>query len=295
MSTLGRIHYRVVEQSRLRAPLVWLRHLGLRGSDILLASYPRSGQYWLRFQLGELLSGRPIEYDNLDRVTPELGRQRKAMRLLPAGGRLVQTHERYRNEYKKAVYIVRDVRDVVLSEYSQFKSADLPYAESFDRFLWQFVQGRLHDYPSWQDHVTDWLDSPIAESGNLLVTKFEDRRRSPEEELTKILRFLGGRIDTTAVRNAIRNNTVEAMRAKEDRRAGKKYTDEGGRHTRGGLVGGWHERLSREQLQLIEHYTGKVLLRLGYPLAEELNSAQETLRTGTAENLGQLGKGNFVL
>ena len=198
------------------------------------------------------------------------------MRLLAAGGRLVHTHEGYRNEYQRAVYMVRDVRDVILSEYAQFKSADLPYAESFDRFLWQFVQGRLHDYPSWQDHVTDWLDSPIAKSGNLLVTKFEDRRRSPEEELTNTI-FLGVCVDATAVRNAIRNNTVEAMRAKEDRRAGKKYTDEGDRHTRGGLVGGWHKRLSREQLQLIEHYTGKVLLRLGYPLAEELSSAQETL------------------
>ena len=63
MSTLGRIHYRVAEQSRLRAPLVWFRHRGLRGSDIILASYPRSGQYWLRFQLGELFSGRPVEYE----------------------------------------------------------------------------------------------------------------------------------------------------------------------------------------------------------------------------------------
>ena len=252
---------------RLRAPLVWFRHRGLSSSDILLVSYPRSGQYWLRFQLGEILSGRPVEYDDLDRVTPEIGLQGEALCLLPAGGRLVQTHEGYRNEYKRAVYMVRDVRDVVLSEYAQFKSAELPYSESFDRFLRRFLQGRIHGYPSWQDHVTNWLDSPLAQSGNLLVTRFEDRRKNPEETVTKILGFLGVQVDATAVRNAVKNNTLEAMRAKEDRRRGKKYADEGDRHTRSGSVGGWRERLTREQLHFIEAYAGRVLLRLGYPLA----------------------------
>jgi hypothetical protein len=277
MSTLGRLHFMVERHSGLRAPLVWLRHRRLSSSDILLASYPRSGQYWLRFQLGEILSGRPVEYDNLDRVTPEIGLQGKALRLLPAGGRLIQTHEGYRNEYKRAIYMVRDVRDVVLSEYAQFKSSELPYSESFDLFLRRFLQGRLHGYPSWQDHVTNWLDSPLAENRNLFVTRFEDRRKTPQETVTEILGFLGVHVDERVVRNAVKNNTLEAMRAKEDRRTGKKYADEGDRHTRSGSVGGWRERLTREQLQLIETYTGRVLQRLGYPLAEELNSTTGNL------------------
>ncbi|HKS75489.1 MAG TPA: hypothetical protein VJQ82_19930, partial [Terriglobales bacterium] len=57
MPSFRQIRYGVAK-SKLRAPLVWLRHRGLGPRDTFVASYPRSGSTWLRFQLFELLTRR---------------------------------------------------------------------------------------------------------------------------------------------------------------------------------------------------------------------------------------------
>src|ERR1700727_3963974 len=64
MSALTRWRARAA-RTRLRAPLVTLRHLGLDSSDVFLASYPRSGNTMLRFMLGEALSGLPSTFDQI--------------------------------------------------------------------------------------------------------------------------------------------------------------------------------------------------------------------------------------
>src|SRR5437868_2208022 len=89
--------------SRMRVPLVWLRHRGLDSSDVLLASYPRSGNTWLSFLIMESLSGATAEFDNVNRLIPEIGLHGNTPSLFPGGGRLIKTHERYRPEYKRAI------------------------------------------------------------------------------------------------------------------------------------------------------------------------------------------------
>src|SRR6266851_1462404 len=55
MSRLQRIRYKIM-RTKVRAPLIWIRHRGLNSSDVFLASYPKSGSTWLRFQLFEILT-----------------------------------------------------------------------------------------------------------------------------------------------------------------------------------------------------------------------------------------------
>src|ERR1700744_2321096 len=114
MSALTQFRGRMA-RTRLRSPLVWLRHLGLDTSDVYLASYPRSGNTMLRFVLAEILSGIPSSFDSIQRIVPEIGVHVHAHPLLPGAGRLIKTHEPYRRKYKRGIYIVRDIRDVMLS------------------------------------------------------------------------------------------------------------------------------------------------------------------------------------
>jgi len=181
----------------------------------------------------------------------------------------MHTHEPYRREYRKVIYLVRDIRDVLLSEFAIGKELGLlRYYEidDFDSFLEPFLSGAIDRYQTWQNHVVSYLDSPLARNGHLLVLRFEDVRKNPEEHLTRIVQFLGVRAGQEDVRRAIAHNTVEQMRAKEDAsRVMRKSSDEEGRFVRRGSVGGWRERLTEEQIRLVDRYAGRVLGMMGYP------------------------------
>lgn len=276
MYGLRRLRFKAA-RTRLRVPLIWIRHRGLDSKDVFLASYPRSGQYWLRFLLIETLTRESGEFDNVDTLFPRVGAHGQVTATLPEGGRLIQTHEGHRKEYKKAVYLVRDLRDVVVSEYDHARANVRFYSDyTFDRFLLASLRGEVQGFVPWNDHVLSWLDSPLGKRGNLLVIKFEDMRKSPEKTMLQVLRFLGVSADLDVVCNAIANNTVERMRTKENRRRiNTRSGREEDRHVRSGSVGGWREKLTDAQVKLIEQYAGKVLRRLGYPLKSEETSGRK--------------------
>jgi hypothetical protein len=253
--------------TKVRAPLIWLRHRGLDASDIFLASYPRSGNTWTRFLLTEVLAKESASFDNINFVIPEMGIQARATLELPSGGRLIKTHEPYRKEYKRAVYLIRDFRDVVLSQYAREKELGL-YQTDLGEYVAAYLEGRLSGFGAWQEHLPTWLDSPLARNGNLLIIKFEEMRKNPEPVIAKIVDFLGVPASLERIREAIANNSVECMRAKENsaQRLPKSKGEEG-RFVRKGAVAGWRDKFSEEQLRLVDQQAGPVLQRLGYPLA----------------------------
>jgi hypothetical protein len=260
-------------KSLFRTPLIWLRHRGLDVADVLLASYPRSGNTWLRFQLVEILAGRSAEFDNVNRLIPEMGIHGKTPAFLPGGGRLIKTHEPYRPAYKRCVYVFRDVRDVLLSQYSRERELGLVHMD-LDTYLPLFLQGRASGFGAWHKHVTSWLDSPLGPRGDMLVIRFENLRSNTEDTLAEIVDFFGMPVDRNLIRAAIANNTLDRMREKEKRSLNlPKSATEEGRFVRKGSIGGWRARLTEPQIALIDQYAGSVLARLGYPTSHPATPA----------------------
>jgi hypothetical protein len=257
-------------KSSARLPVIWVRHRGLTANDVFLASYPRSGNTWLRFVLGELLAEKAIDFDNVDDVIPELKWHQRGIPLFASGGRLIKTHEPWRKEYRKAIYIVRDARDCALSQFA--RSAQLGIADpDMDEFLDSFLSGTFHGYGAWGRHIRSWLNSPLAHEGKLLVVKFEDLRRSPEEQLTRMVQFVGAPAGAEEIRTSLANNSVDQMRAKEVK-SRKLYqsTTEVGRFVRKGAVQGWRSKLTPAQLQRFDQAMGAELAQMGYPSGSEV-------------------------
>ncbi len=283
-----RVWYQVAK-SGLRAPLTWFRHWGLDSSDAFIASYPRSGNTWLRFVLFEILvTGQTAGFDEVNHIVAEVGLHGPAIPLLPGGGRLIKTHEPYRKQYRKAIYLVRDVRDVVLSEFAYQKALGW-VPDDFDRFLQQFLQGEVNPFSPWHQHVPAWTDSPLAQSSNFLLIKFEEMRRNTEQVVNRVLDFLDVMVDPQTVRDAIANNTVQRMQEKEQRSpqlseaAPKPSASEESRFIRSGSVGGWRNRLSDAQVELIEQRMGRVLERMGYPVGgRRIESVQAQIQSPAA-------------
>ena len=120
MNTLKKIRYKA-SRTALRLPKAWWQHRGLNDQDVLFASFERSGNTWLRFVLMEILTKDNAGFLNVNQILPEMGTHRESKPVLPNGGRFIKTHEQYRSEYKRAIYLMRDLRDVMLSNWARDK------------------------------------------------------------------------------------------------------------------------------------------------------------------------------
>jgi hypothetical protein len=274
----------------LRTPLVWMRHRGLEPHDTFLASYPRSGNTWMRFLLAEVLANRAADFGSVRLTIPDLRRLRGAPRLVPGGGRLIRTHENYCWCYRKAIYIVRDPRDVAISNFDiEWTDATYP-GGGFDGFVKEFVRGKANPHKAWQKHVWGWLHSPLVNTGNLLLIRYEDMHADVEKALARTLEFIGVPAEPELIRKAVKDNNLTRMREKEDgdRRAtgvivhGERVNGYG-RHVGTGVVGGWRARLTDEQVELLENHAGDLLATLGYPTRYELETGEATLTGHSAK------------
>jgi hypothetical protein len=288
---VGRFFFRRIRHevsiTPLRAPLVWYRHHHIAKNDVILTEYPKSGNTWLKFLLYELFTGQPAGFEIVGQF---FNNYAKVPRVLPDRGRVIATHEPYRGELKRAIYLSRDPRDVVLSEYAYMKGLGL-FTKDLDAFIRTFLRGRVNGYGSWQAHVDGWLDAADAGKVKLFLVRYEEMRKNPEAALAAVAGFCGFRVDPAAIHLAVEGNSIERMREKED--AARQWASahgvkgplrpmvgspqDGNRFVREGKVGGWRERLTAAQIELIESHAGSALTRLGYGLASSTYEALSTV------------------
>jgi Sulfotransferase domain len=264
MPLLRRLRHEVAK-SPVRAPLVWIRHKSLKPSDVFFASYPRSGSTWLRFLLFDALVGEPSGFSSVNHAIPDVKLHKYGMPLMPGAGRLIKTHEVFHPEYHKAVYLVRDSRDVALSEFAYQTALGLVRSD-LDEYLQKFLTQGVNPFASWRAHVDSWLSAPLGQD-QLLIIRFEDLRVDPFKTIVQIVQFLALTPDETRIRAAIANNTVEKMRAKE--KETPQRASARGRFIRSGAAGGWRGTLTSAQVQLFRQHAGDSLSRLGYSLDAE--------------------------
>ena len=232
-----------------RPPVVWLRHRKLEPADVAVAAYPKSGSTWLAFMLAELATGEDVDFVSAQGIIPDVRDCPGAPRLVPGGGRLIRTHESARNEYARAIFIVRDPRDVVVSYY-HYRQWLGEFSGTMTEFVRLFVRGRVDNYGVWGPSVASWLDRP---GESILVVRFEDMRADTERELKRASGFLGWEVSDDQVRQAVHNNRLEAMKLKEqaNRAALFASTAESGGFVRSG-TGGWVESCPRPRGRAID-------------------------------------------
>jgi hypothetical protein len=236
----------------------------------MLASYPRSGNTWTMFMLAELLTSTELDFCSAEEVVPIVGRHVHAKRPLPDDGRLIKTHEPYRRTYKRAIYLVRDVRDVALS-FRKLRFAEGFDDESFEDFLVRFVRGSIGGFGSWQAHVTSWLAAASDPDSDILVVHYEELVDDTVIKLGDIARFLGVSVDDMRLCEIVENNRPDKMR---DRRT--PYSAERMSLTIGtGTYNQWRTRYSESELALLEPAM-QTMRQAGYVVEGGLVSGSET-------------------
>ena len=171
----------------------------------------------------------------------------------------------------KALYVVRDPRDIVPSYAAHF---DMSIEESVEKMGTELYSYKAQagsfmlDLPMlyWSEHVRSWVDG--IEPERLLVVRYEDMLSDPKETFGAVARFLFGKVEKPRLLRAIRACEFGRLRRQEDRvgfherRGGEKFF-------RSGRAGAWRDVLTEEQAGRIESVHGERMRQFGY-LGEEV-------------------------
>jgi hypothetical protein len=218
MITGRRVRGALRRNRAVRTATALYRHRVCSAEDVVVASYPKSGNTWLKFVLADLLAGHETDFDLAERAIPLLGRPRAGTVELPGGGHLWKSHEPYsplfRRRCTRAIYLVRDGRDVLISEY-HFLRRKGRFAGGLDEFVDVFIRGKADGYGSWDKHVESWLDGWRGPRDARLILRYEDMLVDCAAALTPVTSFLGLPVQAEQLELAVQRNSFTSMRAKE--------------------------------------------------------------------------------
>lgn len=196
----------------------WLTPAGnrlrVRPDDTFLVSYPRSGNTWLRFLLGEALFGQEVTFANMETLVPDMYRVSRAHLARLPRPRLIKSHEPYDSRYPRVIYLLRDPRDVAISYYYWLLKFRRLENEDLDAFIQTFTANRTL-YGGWGAHVRSWRQNRQAVPLGCRFVRYEDLLAQPVKTLTDILHFLGHPLDAGRVQDVVARNTFERMQARE--------------------------------------------------------------------------------
>ncbi len=251
---MRRLSYRVFRNS-LRYQLE--RHLGPEPDIIWLASYPRSGNTFFRSVLKYGFGIPSFDLYHLRKpqsggdVSEEMGLTDGPIARSPATGRrvyFVKTHEGRPKDEQRAIYLIRDGRDALVS-YAYFrlnKKMNLPLEERTPERLVEVLRAILdHDrYGDWSAHIEAW-----TRRERTCPVRFETLIQSPLETVRAALDATGYGLPETPSGALPTFDELHQQYPK---------------FFRAGRVGGWREELPDDIHRLFWERHGEMMVRLGY-------------------------------
>jgi hypothetical protein len=249
------------------------REITIFPDDVFLTSYPRSGNTWSRFLIGNLIhQDEPVSFLNVERLVPDMYKTADwSLRRLPRP-RLMKSHECFDPRYRKVIYVVRDPRDVAVSNYHwEMKLRSVPEGYPIEKFVprWMEPQFWLR-IGSWSEHVQSWM-STRQDNKNFLLLRYEDLKQDPQRELARVAHFLGIAATTERLNRAVDLSSAVHMRKLESTQ-GKKWvattrTRQDKPFVRDATSGGWRAVLPEKTVAYMETHWGHLMQELGYELS----------------------------
>lgn len=239
--------------------------------DTFIVSYPKSGNTWTRFLIGNMLfQDETINFANLEQKIPNVNMLPDRHLLKVPRPRFFKSHEYFVPSYKRVIFIVRDPREVAVSYYHHnVKRGFLEEGYEWDRYVDRFVGGDLDSYGSWYEHVGSWLGARSCDPDFLLL-HYEDMLNAPENALRRIANHLGMEVSDNRISHAVANSSFDHMRQLEKKQEDIWYFTKSSKKNmnfvRSGKRESWKEILTETQVNKIETPWAELMKRLGYLL-----------------------------
>lgn len=216
---------------------------------IVIFALPKSGNVWLVSLLSDYTGLPPIHpIEMVDRAGV-------GMCHYPYSDMLAE-----RLDFLHGIYLVRDLRDVVVSYYHNSQSAcfrdDLPnfHYDTIEEFYYEWFLTRVVPYHDIRNHAARY-----AEFG-LPVIRYECLYDDPERELSRLIKRLGLYCDPSKISEAVDNNRLEKLQ-REGRMLDGMIPST---HFRKGGYGNYKTELPKKIIDHINDKFGSILARWGY-------------------------------
>jgi len=246
--------------------------LKVRPDDTFLVSYPKSGNTWMRFLIANLLQpDPPVGLLDADCIIPSVDGKAKKFFDAMKSPRVIKSHFSFIPAYKRVIYVVRDPRDVIMSQYHyQIKRGVLEQNARLDDFVAQFIKGEVCPYGSWGENVGSWT-ATRRDDPNFLLLRYEDMLANVSGGATRISDFLGLPSDSNRIALAVERSSVDNMR-KVEKSEGKKWESTKGTRQdisffRSAKSGEGRAALSRESIASLEKAWGPLMRSLNYAVS----------------------------
>lgn len=283
---------------------------------IWLASYPKSGNTWLRAFIHNVMRNpsQPYDINRLDDLvasgsarqwydaahgtsTGELDEE-ALLQLRPRAHALiarrspddtfVKTHSRSGQHAgisltspslsAGAIYIVRNPLDVAISAADHF-------GVSIDKMIEAMADRQFRtaaDTSHVPEYIGDWSSHvegwTAVPDRRLLVLRYEDLLSAPRREFGRLCTFFGLRPPPERLERAIRFSSFNTLKAQEGAAGFKERAPHAKAFFRSGTANSWQAILTDRQVERICADHATTMQRFGYPAAPESIVGQEERR-----------------
>jgi hypothetical protein len=262
---------RIAIERRLRGKEEYRK---LQLADWVLMSWGKSGRTWFRVMLSrfyQLKHGLPmrhlLEFDNLKKMNPAI----------PS---VLFSHNNYMRDYledwdtlnhfrgKKVVMLVRDPRDVAVSQFFQWKYRMRPHKKLLNQYpaqgeavtTFEFVTNPACGVPRIIDFFNGWARA-LPELKDILIIRYEDMRVDPAAVMQQVFDFVGTPGTRAQIEQAVEFASYDNMKKLEEKRV---FRGSGARvkagdrknpnsfKVRRAKVGGYRDYFDDQQVEVID-------------------------------------------
>ncbi len=191
-----------------------------------IASYPKSGNTWVRFLMYSAMYGPPKESLDISRKIPDI--HRPIPFDAPDDNKLIcKTHYAFSPKHPKAdqstraILIYRDPRDVFFSALNYRRLSGLTQQQMSDELYAKRYIATKGDpdflslgFGTWESHIQSWKNN---DQFPVLSIKYEDLKSDPAVALRSIGEFIDHTFDDDSIAAAVKASSFDSMRAMEIR------------------------------------------------------------------------------
>lgn len=247
------------------------RRVSVAEGDVFITRYPKSGNTWVRFLIANMLHpDGTTDFHNINKRVPDIYTLPDHKLSDIESPRYLKSHEYFDPRYPKVLYVVRDVRSVVVSYYHHLRLVEaIPDEQSIDEFASRFLAGGVNRYGSWKENVLSWIRVRENEDNRFKLIRYEDLKSNCVSELGTICSYLQVEKTDEELSSIAALSSFDRMKALEKQGIDKKMLSKKHRTSKTGFVrsGGttdWREALSAEAIEKIDDDCGDLLRELGY-------------------------------
>ena len=240
-----------------------------------IIEYPKCGRTWLRLMLGKAIALRFGFGDEVNLLEIE-----EMVRLHKDVPRIKITHEDtvppkkapelerdkqcYKN--KKVIFLVRDPRDIMVSQYFQMTKRQYEYDWQYHSDISSFIRDERYGVDTLLHFMNIWYENKSVPSDFLLV-RYEDMKTDTCKELERVIKFIGiegvGREITCDAVNFADFDNMMRMERENSLNSGRlrpvDIDDAESYKVRKGKVGGYVDYLSDEDIGYLNQKTKTIL------------------------------------